>query len=119
MSKPTAETIAQRPERTLTPLVDVFENKDELLLVADVPGVEESGTTVRFDKGQLAIEARRTAASLPPNYKDEPVVYRRAFKVPNGIDADNIAAEIHGGVLRVHLPKVAALKPRTIPVRAG
>lgn len=44
--------------------------------------------------------------------------YRRAFLVPRGIDATQINAEMSQGVLRVHLPKSAATKPRTIEVKA-
>jgi HSP20 family molecular chaperone IbpA len=45
--------------------------------------------------------------------------YRRRFAVPGGIDAAKISAELKDGVLRLHLPKSDALKPRQIAVRSG
>ena len=45
--------------------------------------------------------------------------FRRSFAVPSGIDGAKIYAELKSGVLRLHLPKSEALKPREIAVRAG
>jgi HSP20 family protein len=98
---------------TVTPVVDIFENKDEVLIVADLPGVEKSALSIHLDKNQLKIEGRRSFGA------DQAVDYQRAFVVPNGIDADKISAELAQGVLSLRLPKSAALKPRQIPVKAG
>ena len=69
---------------------------------------------VNLDKNQLTIEGRR------PNGTDEDAFdYRRSFVVPQGIDADKIAANHKDGVLRLKLPKAAALRPRQIQVKAG
>lgn len=113
------EKLEQRP--TTAPLVDIYENADELLVVADMPGVAKDKMTINFDKGQLTIEGRRAPATsnglLAAEYR--PVDFYRTFLVPQGIDTDKIAAELQHGVLRVHLPKSASLKPRQIAVKAG
>lgn len=108
-----AEKLDQRP--TVAPAVDIFENKEELLILADLPGVEKDDVRLNFDKGHLTIEAR------PRDFgaDEEPFDYKRTFVVPQGIDAEKIAANLTAGVLRVTLPKPAALKPRQIQVRAG
>ena len=113
-----AEKLAERP--AVTPFVDIYENADEILVVADLPGVATGGLTVSLEKGELAFEARRTDASeLGPGAGETPLPdYRRSFTVPRGIDADKIAAELRDGLLRIHLPKSASLKPRQIPIRA-
>ena len=113
------EKMEQRP--TTAPLVDIYENADELLVVADMPGVAKDKVTINFDKGQLTIEGRRAASTgsglLAAEYK--PVDFYRTFVLPQGIDTDKIEAELQHGVLRVHLPKSASLKPRQIAVKAG
>jgi HSP20 family molecular chaperone IbpA len=119
-------TSVRTPERvseqvTVAPFVDVYENKDELLIVADVPGATKEGVTVNFDKGQLTIEARRADAhrgtSVLAEYR--PRDYYRAFTVPQGIDASRIDAQLSAGVLRLRLPKSDAAKPRRIEVKTG
>jgi HSP20 family molecular chaperone IbpA len=113
------EKLEQRP--TTAPFVDIYENTDELLVVADMPGVAKDKMSINFDKGQLTIEGRRAATTasglLAAEYR--PVDFHRTFLVPQGIDTDKISAELQNGVLRVHLPKSASLKPRQIAVKAG
>jgi HSP20 family molecular chaperone IbpA len=104
---------------TVAPLVDVFENANEILLWADVPGAARDGVSVQVDKGQLTLSARRPvdangAATQPRAYD-----YHRVFAVPAGIDATKIEAELRDGVLKVRLPKSEALRPRRIEVKAG
>jgi len=112
----------QTRERPLvTPPVDIYENGDELLLVADMPGVARESITIDLNKDRLTVTGRREGVIMgggrgeaTPEFD-----YYRAFVVPNGLDAEKITAELSAGVLRVHLPKSAALKPRRIEVRAG
>lgn len=117
-----------KPEQPATrPRVDVFENAHEYLVVADVPGVAKDGVDVRFESGELRIEARRAASKTTDATQQANVLgeeyrigdYRRAFAMPDGIDAEKIEAELAHGVLRVHLPKSAAKRPRRIDVRAS
>lgn len=112
-----AEGIQQRP--AVAPAVDVFENQDELLILADMPGVKQDAIGLQFDKGKLTLEARRDDASAGSLLASEfkAYDYRRSFLVPQGIDADKISAELTGGVLRVHLPKSATVKPRRIQIK--
>ena len=106
-----------RAVRRVAPPVDVYENDDELLLVLDVPGVSEDAFHIHLEGGKLELEA---CQPQPPEGLDyEPVVFTRSFTVPNSIDADKVAAELEMGVLKVHLPKSAAAKPRRIAVTAN
>ncbi len=105
----------------VTPPVDIYENKDELLVIADVPGTPADGVNLRFDSDQLFIEA----AMEPVDEERTPlfrefgeVTYRRVFELAPGIDVDKISAELKHGVLRITLPKAEALKPRKIQVTA-
>lgn len=109
----TPEKLAQRA--AVAPAVDIFESKDELLILADLPGVAKEDLSVHFEKGRLSIEGhlRNFAAD------EEPFDYRRSFVVPQGIDADKIAANLQNGVLRLSLPKPAAAKPRQIEIKSA
>jgi len=92
--------------------VDIYEGADELLLLADLPGVEPEGLTVSFEAPELRIEGRRGSG-------DTASVYSRTFRVSEQIDANGIAAELTAGVLKLRLAKAAHTKPRKIEVRAG
>lgn len=108
-TKNTAETFSQH--KTLTPAVDIYENADEVLLLADLPGVTSDKLSVVFDQGELTIEGSQASR--------EGTVYKRSFSVSQELDPAKIGAEIKDGVLTVHLPKAAAAKPRQIAVRSG
>lgn len=114
-----AEKLDERP--SVTPAVDIFENNDELLLVADLPGVAKDGVSLSFDKGKLSIAGRRStgAEGHPVSLEHRAFDFQRTFVVPQGIDSEKIAADLRDGVLRVHLPKHAALKPRQIAIRGA
>jgi HSP20 family molecular chaperone IbpA len=116
MNKRTADAVEKMAERpAFAPPVDIFENKDEILILADVPGVSTEALAIHLDKDQLTIEAPRPASANGVPAFD----YRRTFVVPRGIDAERIAANLQNGVLRLTLPKPAAMKPRQIAVKPG
>lgn len=117
----------QMPERArqgavIAPPVDIYENTDEVLVIADVPGVGLADVNLRFDKDQLFIEATTTAVEggLNPLFREfGDVTYRRIFELAPGIDVDRITADLKQGVLSIHLPRAAALKPRKIEITSG
>lgn len=98
--------------RQLALPVDIYEGADELLLLADLPGVEPEGLNVSYEAPELRIEGHRGAG-------DTAVVYSRTFRVSEQIDPNGISAELSAGVLKLRLAKAAHTKPRKIEVRAG
>ena len=116
----TPERVSERP--AVAPLVDLYENDDELLLVADMPGVAKDGLDIQFHDGVLSLEGRRDAlregqALVRAEYRVADFV--RHFTVPDGIDVAKIEATLTDGVLQLRLPKAAALKPRKIEIKPG
>ncbi len=105
------------------PNVDIIEKQEELLLLADMPGLGADLIDIRFEDGMLTIHGR-----VPPR-QAEGVHYvireygigdfYRTFRVSEEIDASRIAAEYRHGVLTLHMPKAEAVKPRTIAVKAS
>lgn len=92
--------------------VDIYEGSEELVLLADLPGVEPEGLSVSFEAPELRIEGRRGTG-------DASTVYSRTFRVSEQIDPNGISAELSAGVLKLRLAKAAHTKPRKIEVRAG
>jgi HSP20 family molecular chaperone IbpA len=111
----TEETETLDGLRAFAPAADVLESADDYLVVADMPGVTQDAVEVHLDKNELRIEGRREAVREGA----EPFLYRRAFRVPDVIEAGNIAAKLEHGVLTVTLPKAGEIKPRKIAVEAG
>ena len=107
----TQPTVATRAREVPLP-VDIYEGKDELVLLADLPGVEPAGLSVSFEAPELHIEGRRGSG-------DTAMVYSRTFRVSEQLDPNGISAELSAGVLKLRLAKAAHTKPRKIEVRAG
>jgi HSP20 family molecular chaperone IbpA len=116
-----AELTRKRP--VYLPSVDIFEDRDELLLIADVPGATSEHIDIQFENGELTIHARvepRQAAEPDRDIWREYGVsdFHRTFRLGESIDNAKIHAEVKDGVLTVHLPKTEATKPRKIAVTA-
>jgi HSP20 family protein len=106
------------------PPVDIFENGEEVLVVADVPGVPSGSIDVHVENGTLTLETKRpaepqedAAPALAREYDE--VDFVRTFRIPAGIDTENISAEAKNGTVVVRLPKTAAAKPHKITIRSG
>ena len=104
-------TTATRAREVPLP-VDIYEGAEELLLLADLPGVEPDGLSVSFEAPELKIEGRRGSG-------EGATVYARTFRVSEQIDPNGISAELAAGVLKLRLAKAAHTKPRKIEVRAS
>jgi HSP20 family molecular chaperone IbpA len=102
----------------IAPMVDIFENDDEILLHADMPGVTKDNITVNVDNGRLEITATRRLQTKGSSSWQEfsDVEYRRVFSVPQSIEVTKVNAELKEGVLKLHLPKAEAAKSRTIKI---
>lgn len=102
------------------PHVDIVEQDDKLIVLADMPGATSEQIDVRYQDGTLTIHARvsprqgEDASFLLHEYGVGD--YFRSFKLNEMIDPGKISAEYAEGVLTLHLPKVEAVRPRKIPV---
>lgn len=120
MTKTNPQT-AERPveQRFIAPPVDIREDKDAFILVADMPGVDKRGLTVRLDGTDLTVTGECTV-DYPAGeelYRESAQrSYRRTFEIAPEIDSARISARVSEGVLTLTLPKAEAGKPRTIAV---
>jgi HSP20 family protein len=101
------------------PAVDIYENEDEILLHADMPGVVKEDISVDIDNGTLSISGvRKLETEGSATYEEfSDIEYVRSFSVPQTIDVEKVEAELKNGVLRLHLPKSEAAKPRQIEIK--
>jgi HSP20 family protein len=117
------EALSQRKEQIpmVAPLVDILENENEILLYADMPGVDKKNITINIDNGRLALSGIREVKTVGAVTWEEfgDVEFRRTFSVPQTIDVAKVNAELKEGVLLLHLPKSEAAKPRQIEIKAG
>lgn len=114
-----AEQASQRP--IVAPLVDIYENQNEYLVLADLPGVKGDDLHIRYENGELSLHATRAEEQGADHLAVEFVNadYRRLFRIPEDVDAEHIDAKLTNGVLRLVLPKSQRAKPRQISVKAG
>lgn len=104
------------------PPVDILENRDALILIADMPGVNNQGVEISLRDNELTISGRSQdqPTGISPVYSEyQPGSYLRNFTVSSAIDRSKIEASMKDGVLRVVLPKAEAVKPRQIEVKEG
>jgi HSP20 family molecular chaperone IbpA len=109
--------------QTLLPRVDVFENKDGILLLADMPGVPKDKLELRVENDTLLIEgeiAPDTPENMEPVYAEVRLSrYRRAFSLSSELDTSRIDAQLRDGVLNLRIPKHAHAQPRKIEVKVA
>lgn len=104
-----------RPVREGRPAVDVYENTDELLMLADMPGASAETVKIHIENSLLTLQAQRHGGAE----SDVALQYYRAFQVPDSVDPEGISAELKQGVLHVTLKKHERAKPRTIQIRGA
>lgn len=112
---------AARQLPIVTPAVDIYENENEIVLHADMPGVQRENITINIDNGKLHLAGSRTVLDSGAARWQEfgAAEYSRTFSVPQSIDVANIKAHLQDGVLQLQLPKLEAAKPKQIKITTG
>ena len=107
--------------RTAVPDVDIYENDDEILVYADMPGVVKENVSVDIDNGTLSLKGtRQVDTGGTANWMEfSDLEYARVFSVPQSIDMGRVTAELKDGVLKLHLPKSEEAKPHQIEIKAA
>ena len=109
-----------RPGPVFIPAVDILENQNEIMILADMPGVEGQDVDIDLRDDVLTIRG----AISPVEDEKEASVYRefnwgdyfRQFTLAEVIDQEKIAAKMDNGILRLTLPKKEKVKPKKIQV---
>ena len=100
------------------PAMDIIETPTELTLSAELPGLDQKDVDVSVEDGVLTISGEKTEERKEEEdkkvylYERSYGSFQRSFSLPANVDAGKIAADFQKGVLKVHLPKGKAEKPK-------
>ena len=106
---------------TWAPAVDIFETENELVMSAEIPGIDEKDIEIKLEDNTLTLKGERKfeKETKEENYHRIERSYGsfyRAFTLPNSVDLDKIHAEHENGILKITLPKRQELKPRNVKI---
>jgi HSP20 family protein len=108
---------------TWAPAVDIYEQDHNIVIKAELPGVDPKDVDIRLDNNVLTLKGERKLDSEVKKENYHRVeraygVFTRSFTLPNTVDANSIKAEFKDGVLRITLPKREEAKPKQIQIQA-
>ena len=103
------------------PSVDIYENKDQIVLEAELPGMKQEDFDLSIENNVITLRGERKFEKTDEtdNYHRVERSYgsfTRSFTLPQTVSADGATAEYTNGVLRVTLPKREETKARRIEV---
>ena len=120
-----------RPERddelsmaAWAPPVDIAEEKDRIVITAELPGFKEDQIEIQSENGLLTLRGERKfekESDIKSYHRVERSYgqFVRSFSLPANVDREKIKADFSDGLLRIELPKREDAKPRTIKISAG
>jgi HSP20 family protein len=105
----------------IAPPVDIFENENALVVIADLPGVGKDGVEIHVDDNILTIKGNAKYTQPATVLRQEFTLqnYYRQFQLSDEVDQSKISAESKNGVLTITLPKAEKTKPKQIKVKVG
>jgi HSP20 family protein len=109
------------PSVSWVPRVDIHEEKDRFVVLADVPGVEPKDIDITAENGVLTVRGERRAEKRETENGYERVervsgAFLRRFTLPEGANTESIKAKQTNGVLEVTIPKTPAVQPHRIAI---
>lgn len=112
-----------RDRKAYVPRADIYETKDAIIVVTDMPGVDESSVDIVLEKSILSVDGYVKPEDMEGYslaYAEYGVGdYQRRFTLPDEIDRDKIEATAKDGILRLVLPKSDVAKTKKIAVQAA
>jgi HSP20 family molecular chaperone IbpA len=122
--QPSAEHPVERTRerQVFQPAADIFENDREVVLVADMPGVDERSLEITLEGNVLKIVGRTQDPQMDGyslRYAEfEAGDFERTFALSSRVDPERISASIKNGVMRLSVPKLQPAQ-KQIQVKAG
>ncbi|MBI9043765.1 MAG: Hsp20/alpha crystallin family protein [Anaerolineaceae bacterium] len=121
--EPADEMERIRDRRIFVPRADIYEEEDKVVVIADLPGVDEKSLEILLEKNVLTIKGF-VNDTAPEGYSLAYAEYgvgdyERKFMISNEIDQDGIEARVRDGVLQLNLPKAAEAQSRKIKVNVA
>lgn len=109
---------------TWAPVVDIIEQGDDLVICAELAGLEQDDVDISIENNTLVLRGerkRKTEFDERDAHRLERTfgVFTRSFTLPKTVDSDRISASYKNGVLELTLPKVEQAKLRKIEIKAA
>ena len=109
---------------TYVPSVDIFETDNEVVVKAEMPGMNANDIDVRLENNVLTLKGERhfEKEAKEENYhriEREYGTFTRSFALPRTVNGDKVSAEYRDGILKIVLPKKEETKPKAIKVAAA
>jgi HSP20 family protein len=106
------------------PFVDIFETENDVVLKAELSGMDPKSIQVRLENNVLLLTGERhfEKETKEENYhriEREYGSFSRAFSLPMAVNGEKITAEYRDGILKIVLPKKEEVKPKTIKIEAA
>jgi HSP20 family protein len=106
------------------PSVDILENDNEVVVKAELPGMNAKDIEVRLENNVLMLKGERRfeKETKEENYhrvEREYGTFSRAFALPAAVNADKVTAEYKDGILKIVVPKKEETKPKPIKIAAA
>jgi HSP20 family protein len=116
--------VANGGVRRWVPPMDLVETEDHYVLRADLPGVSDDDVDIELEDNVLTVSGEREVeheGRKEGYYRVERSFGRfsRSLTLPEGVDAEAIAASFDHGVLEVRIPKPEQRKPRRVSIAVG
>jgi HSP20 family protein len=110
------------PVKVSQPAIDVAENENESVIVAELPGVKKEDISISVENGWLTLKGERKATESSEikrvlHREIAYVPFSRSIKLPHAVNVNNISAELANGILRVSLPKAEEIRARAIEIK--
>lgn len=107
-----------------SPRVDIKENADEFVLVAELPGLKKDDVKITLRENTLTIsgEKKREEEKKDTSYhriERFHGAFSRSFTLPAAVDSGKIQAVFKDGELKLSLPKIEEAKPKEIEIKAS
>jgi HSP20 family protein len=109
------------PTSSWVPALDVFEDKDHVVVKAEMPGMEEKDIDINLEKNTLTIRGEK---KFENEVKEEDYYhiersfgkFQRSLELPSTVDASAVKATYKNGILEIRLPKKEEAKPKQIKI---
>ena len=103
------------------PPCDVFEDKNAVKIVAEIPGVNAEEVKISLENNLLTLRGEKQQQAEAQServhrYERSYGVFERTFSLPTSVDPEKIDAQYAQGVLTITIPKAERARPREIPV---
>ncbi len=106
------------------PVIDLYEDHNQLVVKAELPGMKKEDIDISLHQGSLLISGERKSEVEEGNGEASRAErffgrFQRALELPKPVDASRVSASYKDGILTVNLPKTEESKPKQIQVKAG